>query len=68
MMDNGSALDDTTIMDWKQESTVAPSLSRETVETLLALVDSLTLSMSNPNIEQQFELLRQARAELLAIR
>lgn len=67
-MDNGSALDDTTIMDWKQESTVAPSLSRETVETLLALVDSLTLSMSNPNIEQQFELLRQARAELLAIR
>jgi hypothetical protein len=41
-----------------------PVLSPDTVQVLLSLIDSLTISMGNPQVEAQFAALVKARREL----
>lgn len=51
-----------------QRTTPPAGLSAESVDVLLALVDSVTVSMAAPNVVQQVQALAQARNELLALR
>lgn len=45
----------------------APAVSPETVRFLLALLDSLTISMGAPDAEQQFAAIVKARSELRSL-